>query len=213
MSKINYLIGYVKHIFNPRVSILALVDNVSKIHSKARLGKKTKLFFSEVDAYSYISSRSEITHAKLGKFCSVGRDCLIGLPYHSIYNISTSPIFTSKKNALKYNWVNKNSFQEFKSVSIGNDVWVGSRVIIQGGVSIGDGAIIGAGAIVTKDIPAYSIAVGVPAKVIGYRFDEKIIQNLLKIKWWNYPENLIKEKADLFSKKNISLSDLELFKF
>ena len=51
------------------------------------------------------------------------------------------------------------------------------------------------------------------AKVIGYRFDEKIIQNLLKIKWWNYPENLIKEKADLFSKKNISLSDLELFKF
>jgi maltose O-acetyltransferase len=58
-----------------------------------------------------------------------------------------------------------------KAVSIGNDVWIGTRVIILPGVNIDDGAVLGSGAVVTKDIPAYSIAAGVPAKVIGQRGD------------------------------------------
>jgi acetyltransferase-like isoleucine patch superfamily enzyme len=209
MSKINYLQGYIKHIFNRRVSLLSLIDNISKIHSKSRLGKKTKLYVSEIGAYSYISSRSEITHAKIGKFCSIGRDCLVGLPIHSINNISTSPLFTSKNNALRLKWVQQNSFKEFKTVTIGNDVWVGSRVIIQGGVTIGDGSVIGAGALVTKDIPPYSIAVGIPAKVIKYRFEVNIIQELLKIKWWDKKEVELKEYLHIFN-KSLKFSDLEL---
>ena len=60
-------------------------------------------------------------------------------------------------------------FEEEKPVHIGNDVWIGDRVIIMPGVLIGDGCIIGAGAVVTRDIPPYSIAVGVPAKIIKSR--------------------------------------------
>lgn len=63
-------------------------------------------------------------------------------------------------------------FTETKPVTIGNDVWLGRRVIIMPGVTIGDGSIIGAGAVVTKDIPAYSVAGGVPAKVIKSRLTE-----------------------------------------
>jgi len=56
-------------------------------------------------------------------------------------------------------------------VKIGNDVWIGAGVKILGNVNIGDGCIIGAGAVVTKDLPPYAIAVGVPAKIIDFRND------------------------------------------
>lgn len=64
---------------------------------------------------------------------------------------------------------------ESEPVTIGNDVWLGRRVIIMPGVNIGDGAIVGAGAVVTKDVPAYAIVAGVPAKVIKTR-NERILQ-------------------------------------
>ena len=77
-----------------------------------------------------------------------------------------------------------------------------------GGVTIGDGAIIGAGSIVTKDVPDYAIAVGIPAKVIKYRFDKPIIEKLLEIRWWDVSEEKLKEKIALFQNESILLDDL-----
>lgn len=76
-------------------------------------------------------------------------------------------------------------------VVIGNDTWIGANVIILKGVKIGDGSIVGSGAIVTKDIPPYSIAVGVPAKVVGKRFSDEELKKHLKIM------DSRKEKGDL----------------
>ena len=76
-------------------------------------------------------------------------------------------------------------------INIGNDVWIGTNAIVMDGVKINDGAIIGAGAIVTKEIPPYAIAVGVPAKVIKYRFSQEIIDKLMELRWWDYPEDFI----------------------
>lgn len=65
------------------------------------------------------------------------------------------------------------------------------------GLTIGDGAIVGAGAVVTHDVPPYAIAVGVPARVIKYRFDENTIQRLLKVRWWDQSDEVIASlKAD-----------------
>lgn len=89
-----------------------------------------------------------------------------------------------------------------KKVIIGNDVWIGDQTNILKGVSIGNGAIIGAGAVVTKDIPAYGIAVGNPAKVTKKRFDDKIIDFFNILRWWELSfEDLekIENMKELFS--------------
>lgn len=82
-----------------------------------------------------------------------------------------------------------------------------------GGVTIGDGAIIGAGALVTKDVPPYSIVAGVTAKVIKYRFEDDVIQKLLKINWWNFDETLLRKNIHLFQSNNISSVVDDLMKF
>lgn len=100
-------------------------------------------------------------------------------------------------------------FFKNKLVTIGNDVWIGTRVIIMGGVKIGNGAVIGAGAIVTKDVPDYAIAVGVPAKVVKYRFSPDIIEKLLELQWWNLSEEELKENIKEFQRNSINLDVIE----
>ena len=88
-------------------------------------------------------------------------------------------------------------------INIGNDVWIASEVMVLPGVTIGDGAVIAARSVVTRDIPPYSIAGGVPAKVIRYRFSSEVIDALLKIKWWEWNDDKIKEAIPFLSSDNI----------
>lgn len=76
-------------------------------------------------------------------------------------------------------------------VVIGNDVWIGTEALITSGVKIGDGAVVGARAVVTRDVPPYAIVAGNPAKIVRYRFDEKSIERLLALQWWDWPEHQI----------------------
>ena len=76
-------------------------------------------------------------------------------------------------------------------IVIGNDVWIGYEAVILAGVTVGDGAIIGTRAVVTKDVPPYTIVGGVPARPIKKRFSDETISDLLKIKWWDWPEEKI----------------------
>ena len=73
----------------------------------------------------------------------------------------------------------------FKTVTIGNDVWMGHNVNVLSGVNVGDGAVIAAGAAVTKDVPPYAMVAGVPATIKRFRFSKDIIDRLLRSKWWD----------------------------
>lgn len=84
-------------------------------------------------------------------------------------------------------------------IMIGNDVWIGENAFIMDGVQIGDGAIVGATATVTKDVPAYAVVVGVPARIVHYRFEPEVIEKLLQIKWWNWDEDKIKQALPDFN--------------
>lgn len=206
---LQYILGCVKNIFNPAISLLALVDNCSIVSKKARVWKFARVYKSTICSYSYISPSSVIICAKVGRFCSIADHCTVGIGNHSLKNISTSPIFYSKHNGTGFTWTDENSYEEFQQVTVGNDVWIGTRVIVMGGLTIGDGAIIGAGSIVTKDIPPYAIAVGIPAKVIKYRFEQSVIDKLLEIQWWNMSEELLKNRIALFRKSDFTATDLE----
>jgi virginiamycin A acetyltransferase len=94
-------------------------------------------------------------------------------------------------------------------IKVGNDVWIGQGVSVvrKPGLEIGDGAVIGSGAVVTKSIPPYAIAAGVPARVIGYRFDENITKRLLALKWWDWPAEKIFRNLEV-----LCSSDLERIK-
>ena len=78
---------------------------------------------------------------------------------------------------------------------IENDVWIGAKSTIMSGVKIHNGAVVGAGSVVTKDVPPYAIVAGNPAKIVKYRFNEKQIQSLLKISWWDWTQDRIKSEA------------------
>lgn len=129
----------------------------------------------------------------MGKFCSVacGAKFLFNSANHSMASLSTYPfpIFFEEwgldvKN-IRQAWDNKGD------IVIGNDVWIGYEAVVLAGVTIGDGAVIGARAVVSKDIPPYTIAAGVPAKPIRKRFSQDTIRSLLEIKWWNWSEERI----------------------
>lgn len=205
---LKYILGLFINLFNKNVSVFAFIDNKSKLSRKAKINPLAKIYNSIIDSYSYVGGKTDIIFTKIGKFCSIADNCSIGIATHTIKNISTSPIFTEKKNGTGSSWSSTNSHKEIHPTIIGNDVWIGTRVIILGGVHIGDGAIIGAGSVVTKDIPDYAIAVGVPAKVKKYRFEKPIITKLIEMKWWNMSEEKIKNNIEIFQIENFSIDDL-----
>lgn len=158
--------------------------------------------------YSYVSRNTNIARTKIGKFCSIGPNCEIGLGKHpSSQFVSTHPIFYSTNKQSGINFSNENYFEEFDEISIGNDVWIGANVIINDGVTISDGAIVAAGSVVTKDIPPYAIAGGIPSKVIKYRFNENEIKNIMMTKWWDYDSAYLKENFKSFHNIDTFLKD------
>jgi len=150
----------------------------------------------EIGDYSYINDNAVVSHASIGKFCSIGPNFFCGWGFHPTNGISTSPVFYSETHLPTF--CKESKVEEHASITIGNDVFIGANVTVLEGVTIGDGAVIGAGAVVSKDIPSYAVAVGSPIKVIRYRFSESQIEALERIQWWNFPEEQLKDIEQLF---------------
>ena len=177
-------------LLNPKMIKNCDLDKSSKI------GSGSYILYSSIGKYSYTGENCMISHSKIGKYCSIASDCIIGGASHPVDWISTSPVFIKGRNTFKVNLA-KNSYIPYKETIIGNDVWIGNRAIIKSGVTIGDGAIIGMGSIITHNVNPYAIVAGNAGKLIRYRFDEDIIQELLKIKWWELKEKELSEIGDI----------------
>lgn len=134
----------------------------------------------------------------VGHYTSVGQDvCFAVNINHNFRSVSTFPLFI-----LSSGFANPYIDDEFvepqkRQIVIGSDVWIGREAMIMGGVNIGNGAVIGARSVVTRDVPSYAIAVGSPARVVGYRFQPEICRRLNEIKWWLWPEDKIVANAEL----------------
>ncbi len=122
----------------------------------------------------------------IGKFCQIahGVKFMMNGANHKINSFSTYPFYIFGKEWANFA-INKKQLTNKGNIVIGNNVWIGDNAIILPGVKIGDGAIIGAYSVVGKNIPPYCIAVGNPIQVIKKRFPKKIINHLLRIKWWD----------------------------
>ena len=88
-------------------------------------------------------------------------------------------------------------------ITIGNDVWIGYDVVIQSGVTIGDGAVVATGSMVPKDVAPYAMVGGNPAKQFNWGFDEPSREALLRIRWWDWPDEKVLANVDLLNASNL----------
>ena len=191
MNKISYIKYLSIRFFSSFTNIIKGANSLynTKIEKPTKLYSPYKIRESEIGAYTYIAFNSQIRNVKIGKFCSIGPNFFAGWGIHPTNGISTSPCFYSTKKQCGYTFSDTDKIEERKTITIGNDVFIGANVIILDDVSIGNGAIIGAGTIVSKDVPDYAIVAGSPMRIIRYRFEPQIIEKLQQIQWWDFAEN------------------------
>lgn len=181
----------------------------SKIEDGVIINRNCAIDRSVVGFATYFNQNDIIKNAVIGKFCCISWN--VTIYGESKHNFNAPSMYTSYhwNHVFGFNNVNNAEIDNKAKTIIGNDVWIGNGAIIINAVSIGDGSIIGAGTVVTKDVPPYSVVVGVPGKVIKKRFDDKTIERLLDIKWWDWPHDIISQHEEILRIKPISEETLQ----
>ena len=178
-----------------------LGDNVA-------INRRSYINDSEIGCFSYTGINTTMNFTRMGKFCSVARNVDIGGFDHDYHKVTTMPMF-------RFQQMLNGTIPQMKQEElclIGNDVWIAAGAQILHKAKIGDGAIVGARAVVTHDVPPYAIAVGIPAKIIGTRFEQKFIDELLDIQWWNWPLAVILENMQKLIHTDVNKKTIEMMR-
>lgn len=167
-------------------SLLSHATPDCRFEGHNRLNGPATLQASALGRGSYVNA-ARLNSVRVGRFCSIGFEALVGLGEHPVDRFATHPAFYAPSNPVGLKWAAAPLFQESQPVSLGSDVWIGARATVLAGVSIGDGAIVAAGSVVTKDVPAFAIVAGTPARVIRLRFAPELCEALAALRWWDAP--------------------------
>lgn len=192
------------------VDCAAIVLN-SVIGKKCFIGRNSRFCYSELGDYSYVSENSHVFSSSIGRFTSISWNVSIGPAKHdytrgSQHSMIFAPRFgmISERDDAAYD-------QYSGGVSIGSDVWIGCGAYIGRGVEVGDGAVVGANAFVSKNVPPYAIVVGVN-QILKYRFADEVIEELLRVKWWNWPIAAIEKSIGALSSRLVDVEDVRRLK-
>ena len=152
---------------------------------------------SVIGAYSYAADSADIMSTDVGRFASIASHVRINPGQHPMQRPAQHHCTYRRK---QYGFGEDDheffAWRARQRCYIGHDAWIGHGVTIMRGVRIGIGAVVGSGAVVTHDVPDYAIAVGIPAKVIKYRFDETNREKLLRVAWWNWDHETLAQRID-----------------
>lgn len=178
----------------------------SEIGGWTDIGAHCSISESTFGDYSYLAGHVSMVWTDVGKFASIAAQTRINPGNHPTWRVTQHH---STYRRIQYGFDTKEDTEFFQwrkdhRCSVGHDVWIGHGVTVIAGKKIGTGAVVGSGAVVTKDIPPYAIAVGVPARVVKYRFPKDVTEQLQSIAWWDW------DRATLVERFN-ELLDLESF--
>lgn len=172
------------------LSMLKKIRGASIYRSNFDLDSKvesgSRVINSNFGKYTFCGYDCVIINADVGSFCSLASNVTIGGAMHPLSYLSTSPVFLSHKDSVRTKFAKHNYLPQLRT-EIGHDVWIGDGAYLKAGIKVGHGAVIGMGAVVTKDVPAYAVVGGNPARILKYRFRPEIIEALLRWSWWNLP--------------------------
>jgi phosphonate metabolism protein (transferase hexapeptide repeat family) len=186
------------------------IDSTAKLQDAAlgaytEVGPRTILHEVEMGDYSYVVNDSQIAYTTIGKFCSIAAMTRINPGNHPMHRASQAH-FTYRASAYFPGESDEAEFfawRRDRPVAIGHDVWIGHGAIVLPGRNIGTGAIVAAGAIVTKDVPAYAIVAGNPARPIKRRFADDIADRLMRLAWWDWDHDTLRTALPDFRRLSV----------
>ena len=184
-------------------------DGSPRVHSSAQLrdcvlgaftdvGERVVMAECSLGDYSYVERQAEAIYTKIGKFCAIAANARLNALNHPTDRISQHKITYRPNEYFLYAKIDKEFREERRKavVEIGHDVWIGHGAIVMPGIKIGHGAVVAAGAVVTKDVAAYDVVGGVPARHIKWRFPKAIRQRIIALGWWDWEHDRLARAVD-----------------
>ena len=192
------------------LSVEPIIDPTASLRESSlgaftEVGARTILLDVTMGDYSYVVNDAQITYTTIGKFCSIAAMTRINPGNHPMHRASQAH-FTYRASAYFEGESDDAEFFEWRRahrVHIGHDVWIGHGAIVLPGRNIGTGAVVAAGAIVTKDVPAYTIVAGNPARPIRQRFPEATTSRLAELAWWDWDHEKLARALPDFRKLDV----------